>query len=84
MSEKGKADGDSIIYRDFSNGMKLQSREQVRSLGDIVRRMSKGVSITSQTEVLNSACASFCQVEINLENIENNLNKVCALSRQSK
>lgn len=84
MSEKANPEVDQFIYRDFCNGMKLQSREQVRLLGEIARRAAKGITLTKQTETLNTAFANFCQVETNLENIENNLNKVCALSRQAK
>lgn len=81
MSDSSRNEG--TIYRDFSNGMNNQSREIVRLIGDITRRISKGASVSKQIEPLNSAYANFCQIEVNLENIENNLNKVYALSRQT-
>ena len=74
----------NTIYRDFCNGMRNQSREQIRLAGDIARRISRGSSLFKTPDTLNTAATNFCQVEVNLENIENNLNKVSALTRQNK
>lgn len=75
---------ENTIYKDFCNGMRNQSREQVRLAGEIARRISKGTPSSRPSDTLISAATNFYQIETNLENIENNLNKVCALTRQSK
>lgn len=75
---------EDAIYRDFCNGMKNQSREQIRLAGEIARRITRGAHLSRQSDTLITAASNFCSVENNLENIENNLNKVCALTRRAK
>lgn len=74
---------ETAIYRDFCNGMKNQSREQIRLAGEIARRMTRGSNQTRQSDTLLTAASNFASVENHLENIENNLNKVCALTRRT-
>lgn len=83
MSDDSMQEVNSTIYRDFCNGMKNQSREQLRIAGDIARRISRGTHQSKPLDSLTTSLTNFCQVEPHLENIENNLNKVCALTRQS-
>lgn len=68
---------DDVIYKDFRDGMRNQAREQVRLAGDLVKSVVKK---TSLTQTINN----FGQLEQHLENIENNLNKVCVLTKQTK
>lgn len=84
MSHESSQTADNSIYRDFCNGMKNQSREQIRLAGEIARRITKGTYLSRQPDTLTAAASNFCLVEGHLENIENNLNKVCALTRRSK
>ena len=85
MSENEvRRESNNAIYKDFCNGMRNQSREQVRIAGDIACRMTKGSPSSRSSDALYSAATSFCQIEGHLENIENNLNKVCALTRQPR
>lgn len=81
MSDETKQTLDNSIYVDFCKGMRNQSRDQVRFAGSIAHRLTKIYS-AKDTEILSSVAANFCQLETNLENIENNLNKVAALTRQ--
>lgn len=73
---------DTTVYKDFCDRMKNQSREQLRIAGDIAKRVSKGSHLSKSSDTINLAASNFCQIEIHLDNIENNLNKVCALTRQ--
>lgn len=74
---------DTTIYKDFCDRMKNQSREQIRIAGDIAKRVSKGSHPSKSPDTINSVPLNFCQIEAHLDNIENNLNKVCALTRHS-
>lgn len=75
---------DNTIYRDFCHGMKNHSKEQIRLAGEIAKRITRGSHPSKTSDTLNIAATNFCQIESNLENIENNLNKVCALTRQTR
>lgn len=75
---------DHNIYNNFCNGAKNQSREQVRLAGEIARRLIKGSLVTAQSDILQASILNFCQVETNLENIGNNLDKIHALTRNRK
>lgn len=83
-SLSSKANIDNSIYKDFCDGMKNQSREHIRLTGEIARRITKATSSSKSADTLASTIANFCQAETHLENIENNLNKVCALTRNQK
>lgn len=84
MSDESRHIVDNTIYRDFSNGMRNQSREHIRLVGDIARRLTKGTNLSKPSDTLSIAALNFSQVETHLENVENNLNKVCALTRQPR
>lgn len=73
---------DTTIYKDFCDRMKNQSREQLRIAGDIAKRVSKGNHLSKSSDTINLVSSNFCQIEPHLDNIENNLNKVRALTRQ--
>ena len=75
---------ENTIYKDFCNGMKNQSREQIRLAGDIAKLIPKAITSTKQTDHLQTLIPNFCQIDTHLENIETNLNKVCALARYQK
>lgn len=68
---------DDVIYKDFRDGMRNQAREQVRLAGELVKSVVKK---TSLTQTINN----FGQLEQHFENIENNLNKVRVLTKQTK
>lgn len=74
-----KAEGD-VIYKDYCDGMKNHSRDHIRSAGNIARSITKGATHST----LASTILNFVQIEPHLENIENNLNKVCVLTKQNK
>lgn len=79
--QKSQSPVDDIV-RDFCNGMKNAAKEQVRLTGEIARSLKvKGTIPTRSSDTLSDTISSFCQIEHNLENIENNLNKVSALTR---
>lgn len=84
MSNEPVRSSKITIYRDFCNGMRNQSREQLRLVGDIARRISRGSSQLKSADTLSAVASNFCQVEPHLDNIENNLNKVSALTRQTR
>lgn len=84
MSNDQRPNIDTPIYRDFCNGMKNQSKEQLRLAGDIARRITKGIQPGKPSDSLTIAASNFIRIESNLENIENNLNKVCALTKQTR
>ena len=87
MSESGSSnqtDIDNSIYKDFCNGLKNQSREHIRLTGEIASRATKSFSTGRSADSISATISNFCRVEIQLENIENNLNKVCALTRNQK
>lgn len=74
----------NTIYKDFCNGMKNQFKEQVRLSGEIARKITKPAHPSKSSDTLCSVATNFCQIETHLENIENNLNKVSALTRQTR
>lgn len=78
--QKSQSPVDDIV-RDFCNGMKNAAREQIRLSGEIARSLKVKGTLPKSSDTLSEAISSFCQVEHNLENIENNLNKVSALTR---
>lgn len=84
MSDDTRQNTSNTIYRDFCIGMRNQARDQLRLAGEIARRSSQGTSSSRNSDILYTAAHNFAQLETNLENIENNLNKVCALTRQTK
>lgn len=84
MSNEQAKGTNYTIYRDFCNGMKNQSREQVRLAGDIARKITRGSGQTKSSDTLSGVTLNFCQIETHLDNIENNLNKVSALTRQTR
>lgn len=84
MSDAKKQGTDNTIYRDFCIGMKNQTLDQLRLAGEIARRASQGASSARNSDILYTTAHNFAQLETNLENIEDNLNKVCALTRQTK
>lgn len=73
-SNSSRTNQDQVIYKSFCNGMKNQSREHIRLTGEIVSRLSR----------VEAPIEDFLQVETNIKNIGNNLNKVCAVTRQQK
>jgi hypothetical protein len=85
MVDNAASDTDHVIYRDFCNGMKNQSREQIRLAGDIARRLPRGISNLSRSgDALQTSINNFCQIDSRLENIDNNLNKLSALTKSYK
>lgn len=68
---------DDVIYKEFRDSMRNQACEQVRLAGDLVKSVVKK---TSLTQTINN----FSQLDQHLENIENNLNKVRVLTRQTR
>lgn len=83
MSNQRSATENSI-YLDFLNGMKNQSKECVRLSGEIAHNISKGTFPSRTSDTLSTTIGNFRQLESHLENIENNLNKVCALTRNQR
>lgn len=80
-AQRPQAPVDDIV-RDFCAGMRNAARDQIRLSGQIVRSLHvKGTSPTRSSDTLGDVINSFCQVETHLDNIENNLNKVSALTR---
>lgn len=90
----------NIIYKEFCSGMIDESRETIRIIGSIARKISRGTSasqwnhhhpstVTSSSHIVRSgtgdtltrAANDFCLLDPLLDNIENNLNKVCALTK---
>lgn len=85
MSDTSTNSIEHSIYRDFCNGMKNQSREQIRLSGDIVRRILKGsTTIGKSGESLQGSIGSFTRLDSHLENIDNNLNKLSSITSKHK
>lgn len=84
MSDNSRTNTNNTIYREYCNGMKNQSREHIRLAGEIARRLTKTTFPSKPSDNLNVAITNFCQLEVHFENIENNLNKVCALTRHQR
>lgn len=84
MSDDSRRPPNNTIYKEFCNGMRNQSREHIRLAGNIARRISRGTNLSRTSDTLNTSAANFCQIETHLENIENNLNKVSALTRNTR
>lgn len=81
MSDDRRKVSNEAIYKYFCDGMKNQSRDQIRIAGDVARLATKNYHSSGSIE---STISNFSQIESQLENIENNLNKVCCLTRQTK
>ncbi|KAG9508978.1 hypothetical protein GZH46_02515 [Fragariocoptes setiger] len=69
------------IFKDYRRGMVEQSREIIRSSGSISRKL--GTSKCGQKDQVSQLASNFAQLDSTLDNIENNLNKVCALTRRT-